>query len=164
MIFFYTVLVLRAMLEASCLTVRCGLSQRGVYWRTLPLIWGKHTPGELFFFLTRQLAASHQLRIKTEAICNQQLLIGGGELMGLLSIIQRLHVSEKGAQLGFPLGRGNHTRTCTRKPAITSFWDHGNEWNKPEQASDSRVWDGFTALLDQCHIPAGSSSRVVEEM
>lgn len=28
----------------------------------------EHTPGELFFFLTRQLAVPHQLGIKTEAI------------------------------------------------------------------------------------------------
>lgn len=40
----------------------------------------EHTPGELSF-LTGQLAAPHQLGIKTETICNQQLLIGGRELV-----------------------------------------------------------------------------------
>lgn len=57
---------------------------------------GVNTP-PVNFFLTRQLAAPHQLGIKTEAICNQQLSIGGGELVCLPSVIQPLHVSEEEA-------------------------------------------------------------------
>lgn len=117
LVWLFTLYLVWGMLKASCLTVRCGLGQRGVYGRTLPLFWGKHTPGELFFFLTRQLAASHQLGIKTEAICNQQLLIGGGELMGLRSIIQWLHVSGKRSTTGFSAGERKsyshlHSQAC----------------------------------------------------
>lgn len=90
----------------ACLTVRCGLGQRGVYGQTLPLFWGKHTPRLtfLFFFfsfLTRQLAASHQFGIKTKAICNQQLLIGGGEPAVYNSVAARV---TKRSATGFSAG------------------------------------------------------------
>lgn len=98
--FFPTVPTVSDAGSASCLTARCGLGQRGVYGRTLPLFWAKHTPAELFEQDNSQRLIGWG--IKTEAICHQQLLIGGGGGARVFAVHDSAAaVSEEAARLGF---------------------------------------------------------------